>query len=218
MSAEDNKAKKLIPFIEDEEFERGKVPMTKASVRHLSIGKLGLEKASVLFDVGSGTGSIAVEAALLDESIRVYAIERKEEAIELIERNREKFSCDNIEIVHGEAPDVFETLEPPTHAFIGGSNGRLGMILLALSGMSSNVRVVANAVSLETISEITKIIKDANKNEESIYYENFELHNISIEQVAVTSVRVLGSYHMMSAENPVLIAAFDLQRKEPVRK
>lgn len=189
----------LIPIIDDDDFERGNVPMTKASVRHLSIAKLELAKDSVLYDIGSGTGSIAVQAALLDNSIKVYAVEKKAEAVELIEKNKKKFFCDNIEIVKGEAPEALTGLMLPTHAFIGGSSGNLNSILDMLKKMSPGIRIVLNAVSLETISELMSIIK------------TFELENLSLEQVAISKVRELGNYHMMSAENPVLIAAFNLR-------
>mgnify|MGYP002580620120 CR=1 FL=1 len=108
-----------------EEFLRERVPMTKEEIRHISICKLCLQADSVLYDVGSGTGSIAVEAAALSEDLNVYAIEQKENAVALIRKNAEQFGLENIHIVHAKAPEGMDELPAPTHAFIGGSGGNL---------------------------------------------------------------------------------------------
>ena len=187
--------KLLMPVIPDDCFIRDKVPMTKESVRHLSILKLGLRKGSVLYDIGSGTGSIACEAASLDESVTVYAIEMKEQACELIKTNASNLGLTNIEMIHGCAPAVLPDLKPPTHAFIGGSSGNLKGILEALP---EGTRVVLNAVSLETIAEIQSVSRE------------FDMTDLTIEQISVARSRELGSYHLMTAENPVMIAAFTL--------
>ena len=185
----------LMPVIPDDCFIRDKVPMTKESVRHLSILKLGLRKGSVLYDIGSGTGSIACEAASLDESVTVYAIEMKEQACELIKTNASNLGLPNIKVIHGCAPAALSDLEPPTHAFIGGSSGNLKGILEALP---EGTRVVLNAVSLETIAEIQSVSRE------------FDMTDLTIEQISVARSRELGSYHLMTAENPVMIAAFTL--------
>lgn len=85
--------------MKDEAFTRGNVPMTKEEVRTICIAKLDLEKDAVLYDVGAGTGSVAVEAACQDGSIRVYAIEKNPEGIELIRKNVQKLRTDNVQIV-----------------------------------------------------------------------------------------------------------------------
>ena len=190
--------KRLVPILDDDEFIRDKVPMTKASVRHLSVLKLGLNEGDVVYDIGSGTGSIACETALQSDSLKVYAIEMKHEACELISRNADKFTLKNISIIEGKAPAAFEGLEAPDCAFIGGSSGNLKDILDALNSMKRGIRVVINAVSLETMAEIQSVIKE------------FEISGLEIEQVSVSRSRELGNYHLMMAENPVLIASFTL--------
>lgn len=123
----------LSPGIPDEAFIRGKVPMTKEEVRQVSLCSLRLQKDSVLYDIGSGTGSIAVEAAHLSKGIKVYAIEKKEEALALLAQNKEKFQVANMEIIRGTAPEACNGLEEPTHVFIGGSGGHLMEILEVLA-------------------------------------------------------------------------------------
>ena len=187
--------KLLMPVIDDEKFIRDKVLMTKESVRHLSIMKLGLKRGSVLYDIGSGTGSIACEAAGLDESVMVYAIEMKPQACELTRKNALNMGLANVCVVEGRAPESLADLESPTHAFIGGSSGNLKGIL---DHLPEGTRVVINAVSLETMAEIHSVVSD------------YVVKDLTIEQISVSRSRELGSYHLMTAENPVMIAAFTL--------
>lgn len=193
-------ARPVAPVIRDDEMIRGRVPMTKESVRHLSVLRLGLTEGSVVYDIGSGTGSVACEIARLDPAGKVYAVEVKEDACALIRGNAENLGLKNIEVVQGKAPEALEMLEAPTHVFIGGSSGNMKSILEAVRSKAagSGIRVVINAVSLETIAEITGLIPEIGAS------------NIEIEQVSVSRARELGAYHLMSAENPVLIASFTL--------
>ena len=187
---------RLIPILNDDEFIRDKVPMTKSAVRHLSVLKLGLRKGDIVYDVGSGTGSVACEIALQDCSLKVYAIEMKPEACGLIRRNAEKFGLSNIQVVPGKAPAAFEGLDEPDCVFIGGSSGNLKEILDVICRLKKEVRIVINAVSLETIAEIQSVIHD------------YDTINFEMEQVSVSRSRELGSYHLLTAENPVMIASF----------
>lgn len=93
--------------MKDELFLRGeKVPMTKEAVRALALAKLELHRASHLIDIGAGTGSVSIEAALQYPSLQVTAIERNPAALQLLDENRQHFTCGNIEILPGEAPMV----------------------------------------------------------------------------------------------------------------
>ena len=190
---------RLTPVLKDCEFIRGNVPMTKASVRHLSVLKLDLSEGDVVYDIGCGTGSVACEAALQSESLKVYAIEMKPEACELTRQNAEKFGLKNVSVIEGRAPGAFDGLEAPDCAFIGGSSGDLGAILETLCSFGRDIRVVVNAVSLETIADIHSIIRER------------DVEDVEIEQVSVSRSRELGSYHLMTAENPVFIASFILK-------
>ena len=191
-------AELLSRTISDDEFIRGGVPMTKENIRHLSVAKLGLTEGATVYDIGSGTGSVACEIAMQSSSLKVYAIEMKEEGCGLIEKNAAKFGLSKIEVINGRAPEAFDGLEAPTHAFIGGSSGDLKDILKKLAESDHPVRVVINAVSLETMAEIQGLPKE------------FDISDLSIEQISVSRARELGSYHLMTAENPVMIAAFTL--------
>lgn len=183
--------------ISDPEFIRDKVPMTKEEVREVSICKLKLQKDSVVYDIGSGTGSIAVEIAGLSDEIQVFAIEQKEEAVSLIKQNKEKFKRHNLEVIKAKAPEGLEKLPTPTHAFIGGSSGNMKAILSALYDLNPRMRIVINAISMETICEIKEVL------------EYFSIKNEEVVQMQVNRAKKAGNYHLMQAENPVLICAFD---------
>ena len=179
--------------VEDEEFLRGKAPMTKSEIRSLSVAKLHLEKDSVVYDVGAGTGSVTIELALAAADGMVYAVERNQEACDLIEQNKRKFGTPNIEVIHGLAPEAMEDLPAPTHAFIGGSAGNLKEILESLLAKNPKIRVVINTVTLETIGEVTECLKDLPLLEEEIV------------SVSVAKAKKLGSYHLMMGQNPIYI-------------
>lgn len=192
----------------DDEFIRDKVPMTKECIRHESIIRLGLKENDVVYDIGAGTGSVAIEIAGLSDSIKVYAIEKKPEAIQLLKENILKHNAHNIELIEGDALEVIKGInrndsalmqgivEKPDAVFIGGSSGELKEIIECLASYNSNIRVVINAVSLETISEINNIAGERN------------IKDIDIIQMSVSNVNGVGNYHLLQAQNPVMIFSF----------
>lgn len=192
---------RLVHGMADSEFIREKVPMTKEEVRDVSLCKLRLHERAVVYDIGSGTGSIAVEIGRLSDTVQVYALERKPEAVSLICKNKEKFSLSNITVVEAEAPEGLESLPVPTHAFIGGSGGRMEEILKALYQKNNTMRVVINAISMETICEIREALT------------SFPITGEEVVQMQVSRTKKVGSYHLMQAENPVWICGFDFVPK-----
>lgn len=179
--------------ISDELFVRGKVPMTKEEVRSVSLSKLALCRDSVVYDIGAGTGSIAAECARIAAEGKVYAIEKNPKALELIEKNKHYHRAWNLDTIAGEAPEALEGLEAPTHAFIGGSSGKLERILEVLWQKSPGVRIVLNVISLETLQEAVKALK------------KYDIEQQEIVQVTVAKARQLGSHHLMMGQNPVYI-------------
>ena len=177
----------------EEAFVRGKVPMTKEEVRSIVLGKLRLREGNIVYDIGSGTGSVAVEIAALSSTLEVYALECKEEGCALIEANRERYHCSNLHLVPGMAPESFAGLPVPDVAFIGGSKGRLIEILQALYERNPQMRVVATAISLETISELSEV------------RQHFSLGSYEMVQVQVSRGRNVGDYQLMQGENPIFI-------------
>ena len=141
----------------DEAFEqrrphRGQI--TKREVRALSLYSLGLRPNSVVWDIGAGTGSVAVEAALIASQGTVYAIERDEASLPLLRRNVDRWGPGNVQVVPGEAPEILKGLESPDSVFIGGSGGHLSQILDAVGQrLNPQGRIVVNLAVLERTQE-----------------------------------------------------------------
>ena len=179
--------------ISDDSFIRGKVPMTKEEIRSISISKLQLNKNAIIYDIGAGTGSVAIDMAMQAADGTVYAIEKKSEAVTLIEENKMKFGADNLVVVEGIAPEAMEQLPEPTHAFIGGSSGNLQDIMMLLLLKNPKVRIVINAITLETISEALQCVN------------SLEVTEVEVVQVSISKAQTIGEYHMMMGQNPVYI-------------
>ena len=182
-------------LIDDEKFLRGKVPMTKQEIRTLTLAKARIDSDSIVADIGAGTGSITIEAALLASRGKIFAIERNSEAIELIRRNVEKFSVTNVEIIRADAPDGLENLPALDAAIIGGSGGNLEKILDDLRGkLKIGGRIILNAVTIQTLNTAL---------------DYFRTHDLPCDacQVQITRLERVGRYDMAKALNPVWIVA-----------
>ncbi len=175
----------------DGAFLRGRVPMTKEEVRMVALGKLRLSGEVVFYDVGSGSGSVAAEAARLCGEHAVYAIEKREKALALMRQNLARLGAGQVHVVEGEAPECLAGLPAPTHAFVGGSGGRLGEIVRRLFAENERVRVVITAVSLETVAELRELLREPFAGDAEVI------------QLQVSRAAAAGEYHLMRAENPV---------------
>lgn len=198
---ENENARPFVPGLPDDAFQRGEaVPMTKREVRCCALSHLALTAEAVCWDVGAGTGSVSIEMALLARKGRVYAVEKNENALALLAENRKKFHVSNLEIVPGRAPEACRELPVPTHVFIGGSTGGLRDIVALVLEKNPNVRLVLTAVTLESVAEMERLIKE------------FDFTDADITCLNVSRARELGAYHLMTAQNPVYL--FTLQRRE----
>jgi precorrin-6B C5,15-methyltransferase / cobalt-precorrin-6B C5,C15-methyltransferase len=177
----------------DDAFIRGDIPMTKSEVRSVILSKLRLHENDIVYDVGAGTGSVSIEAALLVKSGHVYAIEREEEGCNLIRENAKKLGGANLTCINGEAPDSLAELPAPDAVFIGGSGGFLDRILDDLLRLNPAVRLVVSTVTLETLAEATAA------------FSRLSITDVEIVQLAVSKAKLLGAHHLMMAQNPIFI-------------
>lgn len=181
--------------IRDDFFERDKVPMTKEEVRTVAVSKLDLKDTYCVYDVGAGTGSVSIELAYACKKGEVYAIEVEPSGIELIEKNKQRFNVKNLHVVKGKAPKAMANLPRPDAAFIGGSKGNLKEIIDDLLFKNPEVKIVATAVSLEAITELTVLSK---------YYK---FSDTEIVQLSVARAKKLGNYNLLMGQNPVFIVS-----------
>ena len=178
--------------IPDEEFIRGKVPMTKSEVRAVCLSKLSLSPTDIAYDIGFGTGSVTIEMAFSAYDGKVYAFDKNEEAIALLEQNCQKFHLDNVEAICGLAPECLKDLPVPDVAFIGGSSGNMDEIVSYLYGINNKMRFVITAVTLENAMAGLDSLKNVGISGD-------------IVQVAVSKGRQIGDLHMLMAQNPIFI-------------
>jgi precorrin-6B C5,15-methyltransferase / cobalt-precorrin-6B C5,C15-methyltransferase len=146
-----------IPFMHEDEFAK-RMPkkglITKREVRLLSLAQLGLRPDSVVWDVGAGSGSVSIEAALLCPRGRVYAIEVDPEGVEICRENARTHAVDNVQVIAGRAPEALSELEAPDAVFVGGSKGSMDSIIeAAFERLKPGGRLVVNAITLENVSE-----------------------------------------------------------------
>ena len=170
--------------------------MTSSEIRALSLCRLGLTAGAVLWDVGAGTGSVSIEAALTCPDGRVWSVECREEALALLAENRSKYCLRNMEIIRGRAPEALKDLPAPTHVFIGGSGGEIGEILRAVLERNPGARVVANCITSETLAALKTAL------------ETLPVRDLQCMQVIVNREEKLGRYHCLRAANPVFIISF----------
>ena len=169
------------------------VPMTKSEVRSVCLSKLRLTENAVCWDVGAGTGSVAIEMALQAKRGWVYAIERKDAAGKLLEENKAAFSAENLTVVPGCAPEACQGLPAPTHVFIGGSGGNLRQIVALILQKNPHARILATAITLESIAELTDCMKA------------FPFTETEVVSMMIARDRRAGAYHLMTGQNPIYI-------------
>ena len=177
----------------DGDFLRTEVPMTKSEVRAVTLSKLRLTRNALCWDVGAGTGSVSLEMAETCEDGQVYAVERKSEACELIERNKKHLGVTNVTVIEGAAPDALGDLPAPTHVFIGGSGGELKDIMALILEKNPTARIVVNTVTAETFAVALDAVK------------TLPVTDVEIVELSVSRGRQVGGYHLMTAQNPVYL-------------
>lgn len=182
--------------IEDEDFIRGNIPMTKREVRMAVLAEAALQNDSNVLDIGAGTGSISIEAALQAPSGKVWAIEKESEGIDLIQKNAEKHGVKNIEILAGRAPEMMAEIDHLLDAvIIGGSGGELEAILDRSSDLLKiDGRIVVTAVTTGTVDRAARYFSERKEEYQWWGY-----------QAGYTRLRPVGSHFLFQAQNPVFL-------------
>lgn len=181
--------------IPDELFIRGDVPMTKQEVRAVALAKLRLTATDTVWDVGAGTGSVSIEAALIARAGSVWAVERNATGVRLIRENADAFGCGNVHTVPGVAPEALAKLPVPDAVFVGGSAGELPSIVEAALEKNSQVRLCVPCVTVETLTEACALLSGSR-------FKGFEAC-----QVSAARAEAVGSHHLMKAQNPVFLVS-----------
>lgn len=184
------------PGIPDEEFERIEdVPITKEEIRTLQISKARLCPGQTVYDIGCGSGSISVEAALqIESSGMVYAVDFDSKAIELTKKNLEKFGVSNVKIIQGDAKEKISQLPEADAIFIGGTGGDTKEIIeLCEDKLKSGGRIVIGTILIETLFSVLSSIDKLN------------FTSVDVTQITISKSRKTSTGTMMLARNPVTV-------------
>jgi len=180
--------------IDDANFVRGNVPMTKEEIRILTLAKAKIGEKDFVVDVGAGTGSLSIEAAKIAKKGYVFAVEKNSAAVDLISQNAEKFEIDNIIIVNAVAPEGLRNVSRIDVAIIGGSGGKIEEILSTIDAkLKIGGRIVCNFITVQSLSRCLDWLKK---------HINYKYDAI---QVQITRLEIVGNYEMYKAQNPVHI-------------
>jgi cobalt-precorrin-6B (C15)-methyltransferase len=183
------------PGIPDDAFERSEnVPITKEEVRAIQISKARLCPGYTVYDIGCGSGSISIEAAIQVESGRVIAIDYDINAIELTKKNIEKFGLTNISVIFGNAKEKILELDLADAIFVGGTGGDTEEIVnLCQNKLKSGGRIVIGIILIETLYSVLQVL------------EKLQFDSVDITQVTISKSRKTSKGTMMLARNPVTI-------------
>jgi cobalt-precorrin-6B (C15)-methyltransferase len=184
------------PGIPDEEFERTEdVPITKEEVRAVQISKARLSPGQTVYDIGCGSGSITVEAALQIESTgNVYSVDFDSNAVELTKKNIEKFELTNVKVILGNAKEKISELPEADSIFIGGTGGDTKEIIeLCQNKLKSGGRIVVGVILIETLYSVISIMDKLN------------FKSVDITQITISKSRKTSTGTMMLARNPVTV-------------
>jgi cobalt-precorrin-6B (C15)-methyltransferase len=184
------------PGIPDEFFERvEEVPITKEEVRAVQISKGRLSPGQIIYDVGCGSGSVSIEAALqVQKSGKIFAIDLDPNAIELTKKNLAKFQISNVTVILGNAKEKISELPMADTIFIGGTGGDTADIIqLCESKLKQGGRIVIGTILIETLFAVLNVV------------EKLKFSSVDITQITISKSRKTSTGTMMLARNPVTI-------------
>ncbi len=166
--------------------------MTKQEIRAAALAKLGVGPEDTCWDIGTGTGSVGIELAMLCR--RVYGVERSKAALTAAEENRRRHGAWKLRLVEGEAPEVLADLPAPDAVFVGGSGGRMEEILHDVHDANPQARICVTAVTLEGLHNSMAALRALG-------------YRTEVTQLSVSRGREVGESTMMLALSSVYLSA-----------
>ncbi len=190
----------------DDDFAHERGLITKAEVRAVTIGKLQLAAPHTLWDLGAGSGAVSIEAAVIINRGKIFAVEKNAARIEQIKANKRRFGVSNMQVVHATLPDGLSDLPRPDRVFIGGGGRGLGHIVkTAADHLNPGGLIVINTVILTNVNTAMESLKELS-------------YDPDIVAIQISRGRQIAGGERLQAENPVFIISGkkpDKQRKDP---
>ncbi len=183
------------PGIPDDLFERSPgIPLTPRETRVAILSLLRLTPTSILWDIGAGTGTIAIESALLCPEAKILAIERDPDVVSLIRHNCDRFGVKNVEVIEGHAPECLDELpNTPDRVCVEGSRTAKLTLQRVWQQLQSGGRVVATATSLDSLYAISESLAD------------IQARNIEVIQASANRLETRGTNQIFAAIAPTFI-------------
>jgi len=184
------------PGIPDELFDRDeKVPITKEEVRAVQISKGRLKAGMIVYDIGCGSGSMSVEAALqVEDSGHVHAVDYDPKAVELTKKNLAKFGTSNVSVIAKTAIEAISELPDADAIFVGGTGKDTAKIVgICLDKLKPGGRIEIGMIQIETIYSVLSLVQEQG------------LKSVDITQVTISKSRKTSTGTMMIERNPVTI-------------
>ena len=173
------------------------IPLTKKEVRLLVMGYLQLKADAHLWDIGAGTGTVAIEAALLCPQGKIIAVERDEEVAGLIQTNCDRFEVTNVEVISGSAPECLSQIAgQPDRILIEGAPLQT-TLQAAWKHLKTNGRIVVTANNLETLYTASET------------FSTLRMRNIEVAQPAVNRLETRGNRQVFASVDPIFIISGD---------
>ena len=187
--------KYITPGIPDQMFERlPGIPLSKKEVRLLLISALRMEKNSVLWDIGAGTGTIPVEIGLLCPDSKVFAIERDEDVVNLVRKNCDNFNVKNVNIIQGNAPECLATIiDKPNRVCIEGGKNIKEILTEVWQHLHLEGRAVVTASNLESLYKVSES------------FAQLQARNIEVVQSGFNRLETKGIQQNFAAIDPIFI-------------
>jgi len=181
-------------FSNDESYEK-RMPknglITKQAVRNLVVTSLSIQPDATVWDIGSGSGSVAIEAGKLAWKGQVFAVECNEPCFHVIKSNKQVHATDNVALICEKAPQCLKSLPNPDAIFVGGTRGEMDSILsCAWHRLNPNGRLVVSAVTIDTVTEVYLWAKENDL-------------TLSVQIINISQTQPLAHYQRYQAENPI---------------
>ena len=172
------------------EFEHRSGMISKSSTRALILSRLGPGPGDLIWDVGAGSGSVAIECARLGAA--AIAIERDPESCARIRRNAHRHNT-NVQLIEGKAPEALRDLSEPDAVFVGGSGGAFDEIV-KLSAVRARRAVVLALVTLERVVPAAQLLENCDLEVESTFLQTSKMKGV-------------GNLHRLAAESVVFVVS-----------
>jgi precorrin-6Y C5,15-methyltransferase (decarboxylating) len=181
--------------------------MTKREIRVIALAQLDLRPHQVIWDIGSGTGSVAIEIARVCPTATIYAIEKTLVGFNLINENRHRFEVtDQVQAVQGAAPAILEHLPDPDRVFIGGSGGNLEAILNMLNTIMGRCTKANKIIVALTTLENLNVSLDWVKRHGCAY---------ELLQIQINKSIPIATSHRLNPQNPVYLITIHSEPSPP---